>query len=458
MKNNHAVLIVLVIIFNCLIIKAQISFTDIGQEFSSGYISNITFGDVNGDGYSEALITYSKKATQIWLNDKLGHFIYSGQSLTSEGEGMAMGVALGDFDADHDLDAFIIYINESGTGKPNEVWINDGKGNFTDSGQKLGQRCSSGIALADLDGDEDIDAFVCNHLGKNISTGSQIWLNNGNGVFINNGQDLGSLNQNHYSVNLGDIDGDGDADALVTSGFNNDPSKNQIWINDGKGNFTGTVLSTYDSGDLALGDLDKDGDLDILITYQTGAKIYLNEGKGNFTISMQDFGTIGSSGADLGDIDNDGNLDAIIRNSSSSSIWLNDGNGNFSEAGIILQNGDGGAVQLIDLNNDGFLDCLAGSRIYINNKSSASKETFNQDKDIVVFSNPAQGLFTISFEIAQFKDANLEIYNTNGSLIIAKTLSKTNLFNVDITNYPPGIYLIKLKVDTVLYIKKVCYN
>jgi hypothetical protein len=458
MKKNHTLLIVLVIIFNCLIIKAQISFTDIGQQFGSGYISNITFGDVNGDGYSEALITYSKTATQVWLNDKLGHFTYSGQSLTSEGEGMAMGVALGDFDADHDLDAFIIYINESGTGKPNEVWINDGEGNFTDSGQKLGQRCSSGIALADLDGDRDIDAFVCNHLGKNISTGSQIWLNNGKGVFTDNGQDLGSLNQNHYSVDLGDIDGDGDIDALVTSGFNNDPSKNQIWINDGKGNFTGKVLSTYDSGDLALGDLDKDGDLDILITYQTGTKIYLNDGKGDFTISMQCFGTIGSSGADLGDIDNDGDLDAIIKNSSSSSIWLNDGKGNFLEAGIILQNGDGGAVKLIDLNNDGFLDCLAGSRIYMNNKSSVSIKTNNQDKDLVVFSNPAHGLFTISLGTAYFENANLEIYNINGSLIITEKLSKTNLCNIDITDYPKGIYLTKLKVDGVLYTNKLCNN
>jgi len=37
-------------------------------------------------------------------------------------------------------------------GGGNKVWLNDGTGAFSDSGQNLGSRDSRGVALADLDG------------------------------------------------------------------------------------------------------------------------------------------------------------------------------------------------------------------------------------------------------------------------------------------------------------------
>jgi len=76
------------------------------------------------------------------------------------------GVALGDFDADGDLDAILARYDS------NTVWINDGSGNFFDSEQLLGNKGSKDIGLGDLNGDGILDAFVANW-----------WEGNGNSVY-----------------------------------------------------------------------------------------------------------------------------------------------------------------------------------------------------------------------------------------------------------------------------------
>ena len=61
-----------------------------------------------------------------------GIFIDSGQPL---GSSTSDNVDLGDLDGDGDLVAFVV--NGTSSGQPNKVWLNDGSGNFTDSGQSL---------------------------------------------------------------------------------------------------------------------------------------------------------------------------------------------------------------------------------------------------------------------------------------------------------------------------------
>ena len=70
-------------------------------------------------------------------------------------------------DEDGDLDAFVA--NE---GQGNRVWLNDGSGNFTDSGQSLGTYMSNSVSYGDVDGDGDMDAFVANY-----GQGNRVWLN-----------------------------------------------------------------------------------------------------------------------------------------------------------------------------------------------------------------------------------------------------------------------------------------
>jgi hypothetical protein len=48
---------------------------------------------------------------------------------------------------------------------------------FYDSGQSLGSSDSFGVDLGDVDGDDDIDAFVVNR------DSSKVWLNDGSGTY-----------------------------------------------------------------------------------------------------------------------------------------------------------------------------------------------------------------------------------------------------------------------------------
>ena len=50
-------------------------------------------------------------------------------------------------------------------------FLNDGSGNFTDSGQSLGNHRSLGAALGDVDGVGDLDAFIANFV-----QGNRVWL------------------------------------------------------------------------------------------------------------------------------------------------------------------------------------------------------------------------------------------------------------------------------------------
>ena len=56
---------------------------------------------------------------------------------------------------------------------------------FQDSGQALGNSHSWAVALGDLDGDGDLDAMVANSSSNQFNS---VWINDGNGTFTWSGQ------------------------------------------------------------------------------------------------------------------------------------------------------------------------------------------------------------------------------------------------------------------------------
>jgi uncharacterized repeat protein (TIGR02543 family) len=383
-------------------------FADNGQSLGNGNGYGIALGDLDGDGDLDAfLVNANSEPDLVYFNDggiqggTPGHFSDSGQNLGSTN---GLDAALGDLDGDGDLDAVV-----ANYGQPAQVYSNDGgmqggtPGYFSDSGQSLGGNSdATAVALGDVDGDGDLDAVVvC--VGSSLD---RVYLNNGGiqggspGSFTDSGQDLGPAPTNTQDVALGDVDDDGDLDVFVV---NSGTSPNQLFLNNGgiqggsPGSFTdsGQNLGTAAGFGVALGDLDGDGDLDAFLT-TTGSQpdlVYVNDGTGVFSDSGQSLGSSNGFAVSLGDLDGDGDLDAFAANSNQpSQVYINNGSGVFSDNGQNLGNFDSRRLALGDLDGDGDLDA------YIAN--------YNNQADLVWINIPPITAVDDSAAVLQNSSAN----------------------------------------------------
>lgn len=190
--------------------------------FSTPDNSFPSWGDLDNDGDTDIFLKMDDVGYSVLLNDGTGNFStrwqYSDTSATFD----ERCVELADFDGDQDLDAFIINRGEV-NGLPAKVFLNDGTGQFTDTGQRLGSFKWSWIESADVDNDNDSDIVISVFQGQ-----MQVWLNDGSGYFTDSGLRLGGNNL-YRGMDLGDLDKDGDVDIFV--GYFGQGS-NEIWFND----------------------------------------------------------------------------------------------------------------------------------------------------------------------------------------------------------------------------------
>src|SRR5262249_37946335 len=171
------------------------------------------------------------------------------------------------------------------------LYLNDGTGKMTDAtGQLPTTKAGTNpidFDFFDADGDFDLDLLINMHSGKN-----SLWLNDGKGNFTDvtssfRKPEAGS--QFHYGPVACDVDGDGDLDLWID---NTGPNyTEQLLINDGKGNFTDETAArvtgnpSADDNGLACIDIDGDGDFDIAImSLSNNERVLLNDGTGHFTL------------------------------------------------------------------------------------------------------------------------------------------------------------------------------
>jgi hypothetical protein len=223
-----------------------------------------------------------------------------------------------------------------------------------------------------------------------LDTGLAIWMNDGTGTFTD--ETLARISFPGDAVGAivtGDVDGDGDADLITGGGYDDFVSiPDRLWLNDGTGTFTQDAALPDGDGltrSLELADIDTDGDLDLVIS--TGQEAHLavpggtdrllfNLGFGNF-FESPDFdddpwNTPDASSAVIrtGDVDSDGDLDLFVARGSPAQedvLLLNDGTGIFTDVSathIVPQRVDNTQdATFADIDSDGDLDILLANSV-----------------------------------------------------------------------------------------------
>jgi len=281
----------------------------------AGTSRGAAFADVNGDGFLDLYVADSSAPNRLYLSDGKGHFVFDNGSAHVGDMGVGQGVCFADVDGDGDLDLFVVNFAES-----NNLYLNNGEGVFENATAKAGLVSAGdagfGCAFADVDEDGDLDLYVTNSGQHN-----KLYVNDGKGVFTDKTIDAGVAGGTGQkrAVSFGDLNGDGHLDIYLVG----PQVPNQLFLGDGTGHFTdGTAdAGVGDAGaaqGMNLADVDGDGDLDIFVSNILAPCIfYENDGKGHFQDTAVKAGLnfhLFGQGVGFGDINGDGSLDMFMMN------------------------------------------------------------------------------------------------------------------------------------------------
>jgi enediyne biosynthesis protein E4 len=372
------------------------TFTDVTEKAGlagTGYDIGVAIGDYDNDGYEDIFVAGVHRNT-LYHNNGDGTFTdvtqKAGLSQPDKQYGplWSVGAAWVDVNNDGLLDLFVVnYMSWDVQhepdckfeGKPeychpkfykelpNQLFLNNGDGTFTDISAQSGIRShlgkGMGVGIADFDGDGLPDIFVPNDKLFNF-----LFHNKGKGRFDELGFEAGVALPEHgnlisgMGVDVRDINNDGYPDiALVALQSETFP----IYQNDLKGAFTEVtaksgmaLLSAGMSGySVHIADFDNDGWKDIFASrgdVQSPAmaerrqidqpnSVFRNLGGSKWAAFTAEAGFTSQQprrhrGSVFGDLNHDGKLDLIVTAlSARAEIWMNDSPGDNHWLEIALQ-------------------------------------------------------------------------------------------------------------------------
>ncbi|WBO85241.1 FG-GAP-like repeat-containing protein [Hymenobacter yonginensis] len=271
-----------------------------------------------------------------------------------------------DVDNDGDLDVMTTGDRQVGsTTMPYlSVLRNQGNGTFTAEHIQASSAAGDNLIPADMDADGDLDLV---HAGATTSGSCRLAMYlNSNGQFTGSSRILGSV-ACLTLLQLGDLDNDGDLDAVGADG-----GMLYTYLNGGAGSFRlgSSWTPSARARHLQLADLNADGYLDILTTHDestggvTQQRFRLWQNRQNLTFSSTPLQATGYvKGMTVADVDGDADVDVVYAYDSRIATLLNNGTGNFTagsdqEQAFQLQTYRSEVLVAADVDSDGDMDLM----------------------------------------------------------------------------------------------------
>lgn len=286
------------------------------------------------------------------------------------------GVAAGDVDGDCWPDIF----QPTGDNSADALYRNNRDGSFTNISKEWGitsKELSNGVAMVDIDGDNDLDIITSNLIHPSISSvagklggdehsqNPTLYINHNNQKFIPMKNSGIAAQLTSWSFAFADYDLDGDLDALTTHwrgpGLGGQ-QPNHLWENistddtltfvaaDKRANLMDMIGNTDFTFTGAFSDIDDDGYPDLLMAadFET-SQVYKNNRNGSFTNTthLSQITDDNGMGSAIADYDNDGDFDWFVSSVSDPNGMAE---GNWGTEGNRLYNNQGG--KFIDVTDE----------------------------------------------------------------------------------------------------------